>query len=81
MEMNSIFPYTFIWIYFSLVNYLFFYFSIWDDDGNDDEEDHGMFFFHFDLNRQMESMQREMEDMFRNFGAEEFSPGDYSINT
>ncbi|XP_052102715.1 HCLS1-associated protein X-1-like isoform X2 [Mytilus californianus] len=49
--------------------------NIWDEDGNDEEDDHGMFFFHFDLNRQMESMQREMEDMFRNFGAVEFFPG------
>ncbi|CAC5408845.1 HAX1 [Mytilus coruscus] len=49
--------------------------NIWDEDGNDEEEDHGMFFCHFDLNRQMESMQREMEDMFQNFGAVEFFPG------
>ena len=52
------------------------YFSEWED-LDDDDGNHGEFFFHFDLHRQMESMQREMEDMFRNFGAVEFFPGTY----
>jgi RAB protein geranylgeranyltransferase component A len=60
---------------------LFFFSSSFEDeddiiDGDQHyERDVILHFDMFDIQRQMESMTREMEDMFKNFGGVEFFPG------